>query len=174
MPWDVGAGHQRMIVRAVSNETASSGTHSGGAGTWGAPAFVAQPDWRDGQGDQMVGLYAGDSDGDGGSGAEGVADSGSGSGRFAACSFVGARVQVGVVGMFHALDQTIDNQLALSTDGRPRSPRCYPFSNPVFPAPSLLTLRTPVVFVFAERQPRSVGLVVLLSLSAPLAPEPLQ
>ena len=135
VPWDVGAGHARMIARAVSNVSSASdvrrgdasagGGRSGGAGTWSPPAFVAQADWRDGQGDQLVGLYASDTDGDddddddgqsNGSGGGG-GHSGSGSERFAACSFGGRRVQVGVLGLFHALDQTIDNQLALSADG---------------------------------------------------------
>jgi hypothetical protein len=61
-------------------------------------------------------LYASDTDGDDGSGGGG-GRSGSGSDRFATCSFDGQRVQVGVMGMFHALDQTIDNQLALSANG---------------------------------------------------------
>jgi hypothetical protein len=40
VPWDVGARHQRMIVRAVGNASA----RSGGAGAWSPPAFVAQAD----------------------------------------------------------------------------------------------------------------------------------
>jgi hypothetical protein len=130
-----------MIVRALSNDTGDP-SKSGGAGTWSPPSFVAQPDWRDGQGDQLVGLYGSDDggiDGGGGVGIDGGGsksggggedsgsdgsssdsnDSGSGSGmgRFAACSFNGDRIIVGVIGMFHALSQTIDNQFALSSDG---------------------------------------------------------
>ena len=46
VPYDIGAGKQRIIARTISSDGV----------TWSAPQIVATPDWRDAQGDQMVEL----------------------------------------------------------------------------------------------------------------------
>ena len=46
-PYDVGAGGQRMIVVSRSDRNGS---------VWQRPYYCTQPDWRDAQGDQFVGM----------------------------------------------------------------------------------------------------------------------
>lgn len=89
VPWDVGAGHARMIMRSDSPD----------GDVWSPMTYTASADWRDGQADQFVGLYAQDA-GD----------------VFLKSSLDGRPVQLGTMGIFHALSQTVDNQFALSDD----------------------------------------------------------
>ena len=88
-PYDVGAGGQRMMV--ISRSVNGS--------IWSRPFYCSQPDWRDSQGDQFVGLYGSDGPTEG------------------FCGIDGKPVYLGLVGVFHTLAQTIDNQWAISKDG---------------------------------------------------------
>ena len=91
VPWDVGAGHSRMIMQSNSIDNGQ---------TWSGMTYVASVDWRDSQDDQLVGLYGQD--------AQDV---------FLKSSLDGRPIMMGTMGMFHALSQTVDNQFAVSDDG---------------------------------------------------------
>lgn len=88
-PYDIGAGGQRMMVMS----------RSANGSVWGRPYYCSQPDWRDANGDQFVGLYGSDGPTEGFTGID------------------GQPVYVGVMGVMHTLAQTIDNQFMISKQG---------------------------------------------------------